>query len=69
MASKDRYERNINCPKCNGNGILHISENDYPFMKKLGRNVDSVEGEFDAKMHGEFDIKIICKNCGEEFIE
>lgn len=67
MASRDRYINNIVCPKCGETGMLHISENDYPFMRKLDKQVDSVEGNFTAKMSGESDIKVTCGNCGEVF--
>lgn len=68
MAARDRYTSKIKCPKCAEEGVLHISEDDYPFMKKLHRAVDKVEGNFNAAMHGEFEIKITCKACGEGFI-
>ena len=67
MEARDRYTSRIKCPKCTEEGVLHISENDYPFMKKLRRDVDKVEGNFIATMHGEFEIKITCKTCGEGF--
>lgn len=67
MAARDRYKREIECPKCNEKGVLHISEDDYPFMKKLHRAVDGVDGDFSAAMQGEFDVKVTCKACGHEF--
>lgn len=67
MASRDRYSSKIKCPKCTEEGLLHISEDDYPFMKNLHRAVDKVDGNFHATMSGEFEIKITCKACGEEF--
>ncbi len=68
MASRDRYTIKIKCPKCSEEGVLHISEDDYPFMKKLNRDIDKVEGKFTAVMCGEFKIEILCKSCGESFI-
>jgi hypothetical protein len=67
MASRDRYEKKIKCPKCDEMGTLHISENDYPFMKKLGRDVDLVEGRFKVEMVEDFCINLVCGNCGESF--
>ena len=67
MASKDRYDKKIKCPKCDEMGTLHISENDYPFMRKLGRSVDSVEGNFIVEMVDDTKIKILCGNCSEKF--
>ena len=68
MAARDRYDVGISCPKCTNTGELHLSENDYPFMKNLGREVDGVEGQFLAEMQGDLDIKITCQLCGEIFI-
>jgi ribosomal protein S27E len=68
MAARDRYTRKIKCPKCAAEGVLHISEDDYPFMKKLHRDIDKVEGNFNASMQGEFEIEISCKSCGEIYI-
>jgi ribosomal protein S27E len=67
MASRDRYQWTIKCPKCENSGVLHISENDYPFMRRLDRNIDSVEGNFTAKMIDDSDAKVTCANCGEVF--
>lgn len=68
MAARDRYQRQIECPECNAKGVLHLSEDDYPFMKKLHRAVDEVEGDFTASMSGEVDIELRCNACGHEFI-
>ena len=43
MASRDRYSWNLACEKCGNKGVLHISEDDYPFMNKLHRAVDKVD--------------------------
>ena len=67
MASRDSYEKNIICPKCNEIGILHVSENDYTFMKRLDKSIDSIDGNFKAEMHDDLNINIICGNCGETF--
>lgn len=67
MASRDRFEWKIICPKCSNEGTLHVSENDYPFMKKLDRHIDSIEGNFKAEMRSDFDANVICGNCGEIF--
>lgn len=69
MAARDRYTVNIACPKCGEKGVLHVSENDYPFMRRLDKTIDSVEGNFSAKMHGESDINLVCGKCGEKFTE
>ena len=66
--ARETYTRGIECPNCQEKGTLHISENDYPFMRKLGREVDSVDGPFSASMHDESKIAAVCKACGTEFI-
>lgn len=68
MAARDRYTSKIKCPNCKEKGILHISEDDYPFMKKLHREVDKVDGKFNAAMEGAVNISIICNECGYKFI-
>jgi len=65
---RDRYTSNIKCPSCHKEGVLHISEDDHPFMKKLYRSADKIDGDFVANMQGEFDIKILCQTCNETFI-
>ena len=67
MASRDRYKRPIKCPLCGEKGTLHLSENDYDFMTKFDRNIDFIEGSFDAKMLHDTQITILCKKCGHEF--
>ena len=64
MAARDRYEVAVKCSACNNEGILHISENDYPFMKKLDTKIDSVEGNISARIEGDCDIKVKCGACG-----
>ena len=68
MAARDRYTRNIECTNCGAKGLLHISENDYPFMKRLDREVDKVIGEFVANMQGDRDIRITCQLCGQSAV-
>ena len=65
--ARERYNVSIACPNCGQAGALKVSENDYPFMRKLDRNVTCVEGEFDAAMVNDNDAKVICKKCGQEF--
>jgi predicted RNA-binding Zn-ribbon protein involved in translation (DUF1610 family) len=68
MAARDRYSTKFACPECGKGGILHLSEDDYPFMKKLRRQVDKVEGDFSANMKNESDVSISCKSCGHKFV-
>lgn len=67
MAARDRYDVNITCPKCGQKGVLHLSENDYPFMRRLDKTVDSVDGNFAAKIAGESDVSLTCGDCDEKF--
>lgn len=63
MASKDHYSRGISCPKCNKEGVLNISENDYDFMRKNDRQIDSVVGGFSARIVDDTEIEITCYSC------
>lgn len=65
MAARDRYTSEVTCPECGNKGILHISENDYSFMRNLRRAVDRVEGEFTAEVDRDNRIHVTCK-CGHE---
>jgi hypothetical protein len=69
MAARDRYNRDFTCKNCGEKGVVHISEDDYPFMRGPGRDVDGVEGNISAEMSGEFEIKVTCQGCGvQEFL-
>ena len=65
--AKETYNSSIECPKCKQSGVLKVTENDYPFMRKLDRSVTCAEGDFDASMIDDSNAKIRCKICGEIF--
>jgi endogenous inhibitor of DNA gyrase (YacG/DUF329 family) len=65
--ARERYEVSIECPQCGQTGTLKVSENDYPFMRKLNRAVDCKEGEFDVNMINDSDANITCKKCNHNF--
>ena len=65
--SRERYNVEIDCPECGQTGTLRVSENDYPFMRKLDRDVCVTQGDFEAKMLNENDAEIVCKACGKVF--
>ena len=44
--SRERYNIDIMCPKCGAMATARISENDYPFMSKLDREIISVSDNF-----------------------
>lgn len=62
MASKDRYEIEVQCPKCSSKSVLNISENDYPFMSRFGieqlrlknilPSISNIRSKRFAKVHG-----------------
>jgi len=69
MATRDKYTRPIKCPKCDLNGILYVSENDYPFMNKLDRCIYKIDGNFSVSVNPENDvIDVKCLQCEAEFI-
>jgi len=66
MSALDRYERKVTCQGCGEVATLGISENDYPFMKRLDRKVEYVSDGFTAKMKNEKDIAVHCNRCGQD---
>ena len=68
MAARDKYEVKIKCEDCGETGVIGISEDDYPFMKKLHREVDYVNGNFSSKMKDDFEVSSVCQKCGKEII-
>ena len=65
--SRERYPAPIKCGKCNQEGVLTISENDYPFMKKLDRSIKVKTGEFEAHMINDDDAQVTCLQCNNNF--
>ncbi len=61
--SRERLQRSVHCPNCGANGVVHYSENDYPFMRKNAPEVDCIEGEFDARAGQDDLIHVTCKSC------
>lgn len=68
MAERNCYTTAIECSKCGAMGVLHLSEEDQPYIRKLSRRIDTIEGEFEAVMEGNVQIRITCKSCGKIFI-
>lgn len=66
MAARDRQKINITCEGCGEKTVLGVSEDDHPYMKRLNRSVDFIEGDFTAKMLNEFDVVIHCNKCGHD---
>ena len=64
MAARDRYSVSVKCSKCGETGVIHYSENDYPFMNSLDQEVDKIEGRFTARNIDKNRVEITCSACG-----
>jgi C4-type Zn-finger protein len=64
MAARDRYDYAVTCPSCGESGRVFVSEDDYPFMKSLNKEIEKIEGKFIAKQIDANTIKITCSVCG-----
>ena len=60
--AREKYTMPMNCPnkECNQKGEFKISENDYPFMRSLDRDVHCIKGEFSVKMVSDSDAEVTC---------
>ena len=67
MASLDKYNVKLDCSNCNETGILKVSENDYPFMSKLDREICSVSENFEANLQSDEKVLIKCLSCNTNF--
>lgn len=65
MAARDRFTWDVTCQSCGNKGVLHISEDDHPYMKNPHRAVDSIEGEFAADVDRDNKVHVTCK-CGHK---
>lgn len=65
MAARDRFTWDVTCQKCGNKGVLHISEDDYPFMRNPHRAIDSIEGEFAAEVDRDNKVHVTC-GCGHK---
>ena len=66
MASRDHFNVDIVCSKCGEKGVLDISENDYPHMRKRDRNATCITGNFKVFMRDEQTVLAVCSRCGQE---
>ena len=62
--ARERWTTDIKCNGCKTEGTARWSENDYPFMKNLDRQV-YVEGPFTVVEDGKDDYFFKCDGCGE----
>jgi len=67
MAAREHYTSPIECPKCGQKGVLHLSEDDYPFMRDPRIEIDLVAGAFNAQGEEKGVVRITCRSCGERF--
>jgi len=67
MSARDRYTSKVTCPSCGQAGILHVSEDDHPYMRNPHRAVDEIEGDFEASVEKGVSLKVRCKKCGANF--
>ena len=67
MAARDRFTYEIECTKCGQKGVLHISEDDHPYMRNPHRAIDKIEGEFKTTLTGGIDVSITCGKCNNNF--
>lgn len=65
--TRESYDASIECADCRQSGALRVSENDYPFMRKLNRSIQCAEGDFEAKIVNDSEAIVTCKKCGQEF--
>lgn len=68
MASRDRFEIVLACPQCGNSGKAKVSENDYPFMRHPGFEIDEFPDGMKLEKYANHrkDTKIRCQ-CGEVF--
>jgi len=67
MAAREHYKVKIACQGCGAVAMLVISEEDHPYVKRLDRAIDSVEGDFTARLEGRHDdVFVHCNKCGQD---
>jgi Zn ribbon nucleic-acid-binding protein len=67
MAARDRFTSEIICPFCNQKGVLHLSEEDHPYMRSPDRTVDKIIGNFHTSVSNGVQVSITCKECNTKF--
>lgn len=68
MAARDRFASKVVCPHCGQEGVLHLSEDDHPYIRNSHREVDEIEGEFKASVSDGVKVSVECTKCGEKFV-
>lgn len=66
MGTRDKFTSDVTCPKCKQTGVLHISEDDYPFSPPR-RSIDQIDGNFSASVLRGVRMELKCGNCGERW--
>ncbi|MEQ1665569.1 MAG: hypothetical protein ABL927_09365 [Bdellovibrionales bacterium] len=68
MAARDRYTLEVGCSECETTGVIHISENDYPFMRRIDKQVDKIVGPFVASVEEGLHLSAKCSQCNRVII-
>ncbi|MBG0789647.1 MAG: hypothetical protein H0S80_04025 [Desulfovibrionaceae bacterium] len=64
MASRDVHTEKFVCPECHAEGNVTLSENDYPFMKRLDLEVVKFDGSIKQANAQNDKLTVICSECG-----
>jgi DNA-directed RNA polymerase subunit RPC12/RpoP len=67
MSARDRFKWDITCPQCGQKGLFHMSEKDHPYIRNPDREVDKIEGEFEATVDKGVDVTVTCTKCKAKF--
>ena len=68
MAARDRFTRQITCPKCGVIGTAEVSEDDHPYMRSPGFSVDDLPPGFKVEKESNWRHETYIKcDCGEVF--
>jgi hypothetical protein len=69
MAALDRYTQEVKCQGCGAVATLHMAEENHPYIKTssdIGRRIESVDGDFTARMKNPTDAVVHCNACGTD---
>lgn len=69
MAARDRYTLTLKCPKCGASGVAEVSEDDHPYMRDPGFQVDELPEGFAMVKESVYRRENVAqhKPCGEKF--
>ena len=67
MSTREHLSYFITCLRCGNEGELHVSEDDYPFIRNSNRAVEEVDGEFTAEVIAGENVLVTCLHCNLAF--